>query len=101
MATEFECIVTIDFSFDFGPRPGLFIGAANEGAEAKLLGHIVDPSRRAARLHDDQVGTLAFEKRIEAVACGRRGEELSLSGLRIKKAGSRVEFAEVKCENFH
>ncbi|MFO0944228.1 MAG: hypothetical protein U0930_26260 [Pirellulales bacterium] len=64
-------------------------------------GQVIDPARRAASFHDDQIDLAFLEDSREIVPVGSRGEEFSFAGFGVEKAAHRIEFTEVKSENFH
>ncbi len=100
-ASEFESVVSVGFPFDVGPPPGFFVGGADECFESARFCQIVDPSRGAAGLHDDEVGFAVLEDAGEVFSRGGCGEKLRFASFGVEEAANGVEFAEVQCENLH
>ena len=64
-------------------------------------GQVMDPTRGAARLHDDQIKLVVLEDRREIIAVCGGGQEFVFSGFGVKKAAHGIELAKIECENFH
>ncbi len=65
------------------------------------LGQIVDPARRSAGFHDDEVDFVLREDRIQVPPLGSCIQECVFPSVRVKKAAHGIELAEIKSENFH
>ena len=59
------------------------------------LSQVIDPVRRAARFHDDEVSFRMFEDAGDVLPAGGRSEKFGFSGFGIDEAGNGVEFDEV------
>ncbi len=72
-ASKLQSIVFVGLAFHVGPPPRLLVGRADERGEAQRFGHIIDPPRGSARLHDDEVGFAVLEDAGDLISRGGRG----------------------------
>ncbi len=73
--SQLESIILVGLAFDVGPFPGIFVGRTDERLETVAHGQIVDPARRTAGFHDDEVDFVLFEDRLQVIPLGGRVKE--------------------------
>ena len=99
--SKFEGVVLVSFSFDVAPLPGVFVSGTDERFLPKAYGEVVDPARRTASFHDNEVAFSLLEKSCKVVSFGSSVDELMFARSGIINATHGIELAEVKSENDH
>jgi hypothetical protein len=64
-------------------------------------GQVVDPSRRPARFHDDEIDLVLLEDGSEVIAVGGSVQKGVFPSFGVEKAAHGIELTEVESENFH
>ncbi len=80
---------------------GVFVCRTDECWEAGALGQIVDPARRSAGFHVEEVDFALLEECLQVPPLGSCIQESEFPSVRVKKAAHGIEFAEIKCEDFN